>query len=111
MNSVAGRLVERSSRKLNSDWEAQEFLTGESARICSYEHEQHSASKTLETPHSFTATQATQAIRATGIEPMAETSWKSLKAILETIREGADYALKQLQEAEATFDALEMQRL
>jgi predicted Zn-ribbon and HTH transcriptional regulator len=31
---------------------------------------------------------------------MAETALKSLKAILETIRERADYALKQLQDAE-----------
>jgi len=30
---------------------------------------------------------------------MAETSLKPLRAILETIRERADYALKQLQEA------------
>jgi hypothetical protein len=32
---------------------------------------------------------------------MAETSLKPLKAILETIRERADYALKQLEDAEA----------
>jgi rubrerythrin len=31
---------------------------------------------------------------------MAETSLKPLKAILQTIRERADYALKQLQDAE-----------
>jgi hypothetical protein len=31
---------------------------------------------------------------------MAETSLQPLKAILETIRERADYALKQLQESE-----------
>jgi hypothetical protein len=31
---------------------------------------------------------------------MAETSLKPLKAILETIREQADFALKQLQESE-----------
>jgi predicted nucleic-acid-binding Zn-ribbon protein len=31
---------------------------------------------------------------------MAETSLKALKAILETIRERADYALKQLEDAE-----------
>ena len=31
---------------------------------------------------------------------MAETSLKPLKAILETIRDQADYALKQLQDAE-----------
>jgi predicted Zn-ribbon and HTH transcriptional regulator len=33
---------------------------------------------------------------------MAETSPKTLKAILETVREQVDYALKQLQDAEDT---------
>jgi hypothetical protein len=41
-----------------------------------------------------------QAFPATRTRSMAETSLKPLKAILETIRERADYALKQLQEAE-----------
>jgi hypothetical protein len=40
---------------------------------------------------------------------MAETSLKPLKAILETIRERADYALKQLQASEEQrSNAMEM---
>jgi len=50
-------------------------------------------------PHPFTATQAAQASPATRTESMAETPLKPLKAILETIREQADHALKQLQDA------------
>lgn len=68
--------------------------------ICSTEHEWHSYPKALAVPHQPTATEATQASSTTRIESMAETSPKTLKAILETIRERADYALKQLQDAE-----------
>jgi hypothetical protein len=43
---------------------------------------------------------------------MDETSSKLLKAVLETIREQADFALKQLQKSEeGAFRAVEMQRL
>jgi rubrerythrin len=41
-----------------------------------------------------------QAFPATRTQSMAKTSLKPLKAILETIRERADYALKQLQDAQ-----------
>jgi hypothetical protein len=56
--------------------------------------------KTSATPNKSGATKATQASAATRTESMAETSLKPLKAILETIREQADFALKQLQESE-----------
>jgi predicted Zn-ribbon and HTH transcriptional regulator len=56
--------------------------------------------KTLAASHTSAATKATQASPATGTEFMAETSLKSLKAILETIRARADFALKQLQKSE-----------
>jgi hypothetical protein len=39
---------------------------------------------------------------------MGETSLKPLKAILETIREQADLALKQLQDSDEELDAMEM---
>jgi hypothetical protein len=43
---------------------------------------------------------------------MAEASLKSLKAILETIREQADFVLKQLQKSEEERSTrVEMQRL
>jgi predicted Zn-ribbon and HTH transcriptional regulator len=75
-------------------------LTLSCAAVCSSEHETAFSPETLATPIPFTATQATRAGPATGIEFMAETSLKPLKAILETIREQADYALKQLKDAE-----------
>ena len=79
-------------------------LTTEIDRICSYEHNSGSkppAPQTLATTDSSAATKATpQASAATRTQFMAETSLKPLKAILETIREQADFALKQLQESE-----------
>ena len=54
------------------------------------------------------ATKAAQAFAATRTEGMGETSLKPLKAILETIREQADLALKQLQESDVELDAMEM---
>src|SRR6266542_2486791 len=72
-------------------------------RIRSIEHESHSPPKTLAAPCSFTATQATQASPATRTEFMGQAEAKvrsSLKVILETIRERAQYALKQIQESE-----------
>jgi hypothetical protein len=68
--------------------------------VCSFEHEPYFRPKTLAAPNPPTATQAAQASPATRIEFMAETSLKPLKAILETIREQADFALKQLQKSE-----------
>jgi predicted Zn-ribbon and HTH transcriptional regulator len=57
--------------------------------------------KTLAVSHTSAATKATQASSATGIEFMAETTpLTGLKAILETIRERADSALRQIQESE-----------
>jgi predicted Zn-ribbon and HTH transcriptional regulator len=52
--------------------------------------------KTLAVPYPSAPTQASPATRT---EFMAEASTKALKAILETIRERADYALKQIQES------------
>jgi len=52
--------------------------------------------KTLAVPNASTSTDATQASAATRIESMADMSSKLVKAILETIRERAEYALKQL---------------
>src|SRR5215470_11489236 len=72
-------------------------LTDCVAVICSTEHEWHSDPKTLAVPHQPTASETVQASQTTGTESMAKTSPKTLKAILETIRERADYALKQLQ--------------
>ena len=76
------------------------FLTGCSSVIRSSEHEWHSDPKTLAVPHQPTAAETTQACSTTRTEFMAETSPKTLKAILETIWERADYALKQLQDSE-----------
>jgi hypothetical protein len=56
--------------------------------------------QTLASAYTSAATKAPQAPAATGTEFMAETSLKHLKAILETIREQADFALKQLQASE-----------
>jgi predicted Zn-ribbon and HTH transcriptional regulator len=70
------------------------------ASVCSKEHERHPDPKTLATPHPPAAAQATQASSTTRTEFMAETSPKTLKAILETIREQVCHALKQLQDAE-----------
>src|SRR6266436_4851063 len=77
----------------------QMFLTTEGLGICSREHETEPepSAKTLATPHTSAATKATQAAAVTRTESMAETS---LKAILETIREQADFTLKQLQKLE-----------
>ena len=80
-------------------------LDGRNCRgICSYEHVSASKSpapQTLATTDSSAATKATtQASAATGTQFMAETSLKPLKAILETIQEQADFALKKLQESE-----------
>src|SRR5207253_9849324 len=50
--------------------------------------------------HTSAATKAMQASPTTGTEFMAETSLKPLMAILKTIREQADFALKQLQKSE-----------
>jgi rubrerythrin len=76
------------------------LLTTYFALICSFEHETGSSLKTLASPNAPTATQATRAGPATGTEFMAEAPLKPLKAILKTIREQADYALKQLQDTE-----------
>jgi hypothetical protein len=75
------------------------MLTIAFVSICSPEHDSDFSPKTLATSNPLTATQATHAGPATGTEFMAETSLKPLKAILDTIRERADYALKQLQDA------------
>src|SRR6266513_2885449 len=78
-------------------------LTTELSRLCSYEHESSApkpSPETLATPHTSTAAKAAQASAATRTEFMAETSLKPLKAILERIREQADFALKQLQQSE-----------
>ncbi len=78
-------------------------LTVEFRVICSLEHgttgTKHPA-ETPATPDTSVPTKATQASAATRTEFMAEPSLKPLKAILETIREQADFALKQLQESE-----------
>jgi predicted Zn-ribbon and HTH transcriptional regulator len=78
-------------------------LTSEFRLICSLEHGTTGtkpSTETSTTPYTSAATKATQASTATGIESMGETSLKPLKAILETIREQADFALKQLQQSE-----------
>jgi len=67
--------------------------------IRSGEHDPNSP-KTLEAPHSFTSTQATQTSPPTRTHSVAETPLKPLRTILETIRQQADYALKQLEDAE-----------
>jgi predicted Zn-ribbon and HTH transcriptional regulator len=78
-------------------------LTAEPRIICSIEHGTTGTKPPAHTPatsQTSAAAKATQAPTATRTEFMAETSLKPLKAILETIREQADYALKQLQESE-----------
>jgi len=78
-------------------------LTVEFRLLCSLEHGTTGTKPPAETPtipHTSAATKAPQAPAATGTEFMAETSLKPLKAILETIREQADFALKQLQASE-----------
>ena len=70
--------------------------------ICSLEHWTTGTkppAKTSATPDKSGETK-TEASAATRTESMAETPLKPLRAILETIREQADYALKQLQDAE-----------
>ena len=71
--------------------------------ICSLEHGTTSTkppAKTSATPDKSGTTKATQASAATRTESMAEASLKPLKAILQTIREQADFGLKQLQQSE-----------
>ena len=78
-------------------------LTTEFRWICSLEHGTTDAkppSETSATPDKPGATKATQASAATPTEFMAETPLKPLKAVLATIREQADFALKQLQKSE-----------
>jgi predicted Zn-ribbon and HTH transcriptional regulator len=77
-------------------------LTTELRCLCSCEHEPASKPpQTLASPYTSAATKATtQASTATRTQSMAETSLKPLKAILERIREQADFALKQLQASE-----------
>jgi len=71
--------------------------------IRSYEHET-AAKPSAQTPASAYASAGTkattQASAATRTESMAETSLKPLKAILEAIREQADFVIKQLQASE-----------
>jgi hypothetical protein len=76
------------------------MLTLAFVSFCSREHDSDFSPKTLAIPNPFTATQATHAGPATGTEFMAEAPLKPLRAILETIREQANYALKQLQDVE-----------
>ena len=86
-------------------------MTTEIRFICSLEHGTTGTrppAKTSATPDKSGATKATQASAATRTESMAEASLKPLKAILETIREQADLALKQLQESDEELDAMEM---
>jgi hypothetical protein len=71
-------------------------LTTEFRWICSLEHgttDTKPPSETSATPDKPGATKATQASAATPTEFMAETPLKPLKAVLETIREQADFAL------------------
>jgi hypothetical protein len=62
------------------------------------EHKWHSNPKTLAVPHQPTATEATQASAAARTESMAETSPKTLKAILEAVRERIDYRIGRARE-------------
>ena len=78
-------------------------LTSEFRLICSLEHgttDTKSSAETSETADTSGATKTTQACATTRTQSMGETSLKPLKAILETIREQADFALKQLQKSE-----------
>jgi len=78
-------------------------LTAEFCLICSLEHGTTGTkppAETWATSDTSVATKAAQASPATRTEFMAETSLKPLKAILETIREQVDFALKQLQQSE-----------
>jgi predicted Zn-ribbon and HTH transcriptional regulator len=73
---------------------------------CSYEHETAAkpSPQTLAIACSSAATKATtQASAAIGTEFMAETPLRPLKEILETIREQADFALKQLQKPKEEY--------
>jgi predicted Zn-ribbon and HTH transcriptional regulator len=78
-------------------------LTADFRVICSLEHGTTGTkppTETSATPDTSAATKAAQAAAATRTESMAEPSLKPLKAILETIRDQADFALKQLQNSE-----------
>ncbi|PYK10716.1 MAG: hypothetical protein DME65_09065 [Verrucomicrobia bacterium] len=78
-------------------------LTTEFRCICSLEHGTIDAkpfAETSATSDTAAAAKITQACATTRIQSMAETSLKPLKAILEKIREQADFALKQLQQSE-----------
>ena len=78
-------------------------MTIEFRRICSLEHGTTDTKPSAETstlPDTSTATKTTQACATTRTQPMGETSLKPLKAILEAIREQADFALKQIQQSE-----------
>ena len=54
------------------------------------------------------ATKAHKLSQQIELKAMGETSLKPFKAILETIREQADLALKQLQDSDEELDAMEM---
>jgi predicted Zn-ribbon and HTH transcriptional regulator len=78
-------------------------LTFEFRRICSLEHGTTDTKPSAETstiPDTSAATKTTEACATTRTQLMGETSLKPLKAMLETIREQAELALKQLQKSE-----------
>jgi rubrerythrin len=78
-------------------------LTSEFRRICSLEHgtpDTKPSAETSTTPDTSAATKTTQACATTRTQLMGETPLRPLKAILETIRERVDFALKQLQQSE-----------
>jgi predicted Zn-ribbon and HTH transcriptional regulator len=78
-------------------------LTNKFGYICSLEHGTTDAkppAETSTTPDTSAATKTTQASATTRTQSMGKTSLKPLKAVLETIREQADFALRQLQKSE-----------
>ena len=78
-------------------------LTTEFSHICSLEHgttDTKLSTETSTTPDTSAAAKTSQPRATTRTQSMDETSSKPLKAILETIREQANFALRQLQRSE-----------